>query len=445
LLAVAFSLSGGLPTAYGQRLNPTPTAMPVPKPIAATPRNVPPSSSVIYEPPKLSVIATTRPAVVPPPAPMAPAQPAPVQPVVGWPDLKALPAEPKPGMPDAIPALPPTLISGAAVSVGKINPDGLVTGRPLTYEIVVRNVGNLPAYRVRVEDELPSGTQYLGGEPQAAEENGRLVWLSDTLEPGVERRYKVQLQANGVVEPTAWPAGVTFATGKGPETRPARPELVLTVAGPDSAQVGEVVVLQMKLTNTGTAPATNVLLHDRLPDGLSHPAGNEIETDVGVLGPGETKAVTLEVTAIRPGRVVNQATATCEGAPPAAAHTPVGVTGPGLIVRSDGPTKADVNGEVEYVFEAINSGTAPVSMVHLTVRLPEGFQLVSAGEGGAGQPDGRSVEWPLGSLAPGLSRRGSVKLRVKTAGEWVMQAFLRAEGVPEARSEQVVRVEQTSE
>ena len=76
-------------------------------------------------------------------------------------------------------------------------PETILFGQPLTYEIVVRNVGAGPVYHVRVEDELPPGVRYLGGEPMAEMGQNRLGWLVGTIEPNGERRMRVDLQPHG--------------------------------------------------------------------------------------------------------------------------------------------------------------------------------------------------------------------------------------------------------
>ncbi|HXG13091.1 MAG TPA: hypothetical protein VNK04_25255 [Gemmataceae bacterium] len=407
---------------------PPPTRSPAP-PIAVTPppgRAAAPAMNA--DPGNLPVIATTRPAPAPPPVPTIPA---PVQPTAFWPGLKPPPVPP----PEPKPA-----VRGAALALSKVGPDTVSPSKPLTYEIVVHNVGTAPAHAVRLEDRLPSGARYLGGEPKAATDGDRLVWEWDTLEAGAERRVQVEIQVDGAVVPAACGATVAFSTSPRPAAYEGRPRLLLTVAAPEGVRVGDKVVLRMKLANTGTAPAVGVVLHDQLPAGLRHEQGNPIEADLGNLGPGESRVVSLEVTAVQPGRLVNQVTAIADGAAPALAQTAIVVTGPALAVRPQGPAVIPPGEEAELAFEAVNSGTGPATGAHLTVYLPEGLQLIRAGEEGTVQAEGRNVEWALGTLDAGQSRRVSAKVRAQTAGEGAVRAQLRADGVPEAAADRLIRI-----
>ena len=69
----------------------------------------------------------------------------------------------------------------------------------------------------------------------------------------------------------------------------------------------------MQVKNDGSGPATGVLVRDRLPAGLKHEQGGFIEAELGTLGPGETKSLSLQTTAVQAGRQVNQLVVTAEG------------------------------------------------------------------------------------------------------------------------------------
>jgi len=55
--------------------------------------------------------------------------------------------------------------------------------------------------------------------------------------------------------------------------------------------------------------ATGVVLDERIPPGLQHPAGAELEYEVGDLKPGESRRLDLALVANRPGPTTNLLTA----------------------------------------------------------------------------------------------------------------------------------------
>ena len=50
-----------------------------------------------------------------------------------------------------------------------IVPDAVQLGKDISYEIVVKNTGSTAVTGVKVEEQLPAGARYLGGEPMAEE------------------------------------------------------------------------------------------------------------------------------------------------------------------------------------------------------------------------------------------------------------------------------------
>ncbi len=67
-------------------------------------------------------------------------------------------------------------------------------GGPLRYQIVLKNVGTIPAQQVRVEDEVP-GAQLIATTPIITQQQGdRLVWIIASLRPGEERTFMEELQ-----------------------------------------------------------------------------------------------------------------------------------------------------------------------------------------------------------------------------------------------------------
>jgi uncharacterized repeat protein (TIGR01451 family) len=192
------------------------------------------------------------------------------------------------------------------VTLEKKGPVSISLGQPLVYEIAVRNAGAIPARQVRVEDELPAGTRLLASDPPAAVQGERLTWVVDGLAVGAERRFKVQVQPSADGEWAA-SASVTVAATAGLRTRVVRSNLGVTIAGPENVPVGQTAVFEIRVTNAGTQTLTGLVLRDRLPAGLQHPAGAEIEADLGTLEPGKTRGINLSTRAVQPGRYVNSA------------------------------------------------------------------------------------------------------------------------------------------
>jgi uncharacterized repeat protein (TIGR01451 family) len=326
------------------------------------------------------------------------------------------------------------------VRLETIGPATLNVGKPLAYEIVAHNLGAVPVFNVAVEEQIPAGTHLLRADPPPVFRGALLTWNVGTLEPGAERRIKLEVQPAGEGELVSR-ANVTFSAASSLQTRITRPQLKLTKSGPTTVQVGRPAVFQIQVTNVGTGPATGVVVRDHLPPGLHHEHGTEIEANVGRLAPGETRTIALDTLATRPGQVVNEAITTGDDGLQASAQAAVTVTEPILVLRKNGPRKLFLGRAGTFEIEVANPGTAPATNVLVTDSLPPELDFVSATGGGTYEPSSRTVNWNLGVLPPGSKREFSVKLMAKGKGDPVNQAVARADGGLEAKAGAGLHVE----
>jgi uncharacterized repeat protein (TIGR01451 family) len=335
---------------------------------------------------------------------------------------------------------PESLTQTPTLQVEKVGPTTLNIGKPLRYEIVTRNAGSTPVLSVQVEEQIPAGARFISAEPRPMLRSGLLIWNLGNLDPGVERRIKIELQPVGEGELDSR-ATVTFSANSNLHTRITRPRLTLAKTGPSTVQVGQPAVFQLVLSNVGSGPATGVMLHDHLPEGLRHPNGPEVETDIGTLQPGENKTITLETTAVKPGRFINQAVASGEDGLQALAQVALVVTQPMLTLAKAGPKRLFLGRVGEFHIEVGNPGSAPAMNVQVIDTLPPEFEFVEAGEGGKFDPATRGVTWNLGALPAGQKQMISVKGLAKGAGDPINEAVAHADGGLEAKASLAVHLE----
>src|SRR5207253_2852510 len=115
----------------------------------------------------------------------------------------------------------------------------------------------------------------------------------------------------------------------------------------------------------GDAPATGLKLHDRLSPGLRHPQGNDIEADLGALGPHETRTVSLSATAINAGRQVSETTVLASDGSSCQAQAAVEVTESGLRITQAGPPNGWMGQDMEFRIEVSNPGSTNVTNLRL--------------------------------------------------------------------------------
>ncbi len=383
-------------------------AAPAPAPKEIEPKR-PPAFKLVNPASGEQMTPTPQDRPIPPPRPLVPA------------DQFVLPAEPT-ALPPATegPVQIPTLV------LDKIAPPTVVPGQPFAYEIVVRNTGSVPAQQVRVEDELRTGTRVLAALPTAKLHPDRLVWTIDGLQPGWEQRLRVE----AVAAAAEWGGSATLTVSVARALRPpptaANGGLAVKVNAPPAATVGHPVPFEIRVTNNGRLPLGRVLVHDRLPPGLEHALGGDVETTLDGLGPGETRVLRLELIAARLGRHANEVTVRADGGGQAVAHAAVTVAeDPLLTVRLVGPREAPANREIEYRIEVSNRAAPGARSVTVACQLPDNVAIVSGIASGSYDPVTRTARWTLGAIEPGQSQSLPLKLLARAGGAGVARIAVR--------------------
>jgi uncharacterized repeat protein (TIGR01451 family) len=168
--------------------------------------------------------------------------------------------------------------------------------------------------------------------------------------------------------------------------------------------------------NTGGAAAKNVIVRDLLPEGLKHEAGTDIECPIGQLGPNDVREISLQVTAIKPGRVQNRATMKADGGISQEVASTIDVVGEHLVLTRSGNNRIYAERPVVFKNNVKNEGNAAVQTVKVSEVVPVGFEFVEATDGGRFDSASRTIQWTVGPLAPGAEADVSAKLIGKTPG-----------------------------
>lgn len=390
------------PPAANPPVNPTLPNLPVPN---ANP-NPNPLPVVNSTGPSVSPVGPNPPAALGPKTPDVPSLPGGNGPAVAGPPANTAVATPSAAM------LPAKI--APCVQIEAIGPDTVAFGQDYAYKIVVRNAGQAAVSQLRVDDELPSGTRFVASDPMAEQTGDRLVWLLGGLDAGAERVIQVRVKPTEEGEFRSR-ATVSFAAAIDARTKVTRPHLVVDVVGSETCRAGEETAFTIKVRNKGSGPASKMVLQARLSDGLLHTQGTVIEAELANLAPDETRTVPLKVNAARAGLQACEIVVMTEGSPDAKARAAVNVVEPMLVVKQAGPTKCLVRAEPTYMIELSNPGTAITDPVQVFTVLPDGFEYVSASDGGT--LNGRTVTWRVGSLPAGSTRSVTLKLRAVAAAD----------------------------
>lgn len=284
------------------------------------------------------------------------------------------------------------------VTIEKRAPAEIQVGKPATFVIRVKNTGAVIAHGVEIHDQVPKGTRLVNTTPQArVSPEGALVFDIGALKPGEETTAQVQLMPLSEGEIGSL-ATVHFKAEASVRTLATKPELRVEVSAPPKVMIGAEVPLKIKITNPGSGAATGVVLTEKVPQGLKHSAGDELEFEVGVLKPGETRELELSLTAANPGVVLNTLTARGDANLKAENQVEVEVIAPALKVGMTGPKRRYLERSATYSISVSNPGTAPAKDIELVSSLPKGLKFVEANNAGQYDAATHSVYWSLEEL-----------------------------------------------
>jgi uncharacterized repeat protein (TIGR01451 family) len=294
------------------------------------------------------------------------------------------------------------------VTIQKFTPNEIQVGKPAVFKVAVRNTGSIPASQVEIRDQVPRGTKLLGTTPRAAQGGrGEIVWTIGTLRPGEESSVEMELMptAEGEIGSVAT---VHFGADASARTISTRPKLVVEMSAQEKVLIGEQVTLSITVSNPGTGIATGVVLEEHIPAGLQHPAGTDLEYEVGDLRPGESKKLDLAMVATTPGQALNVLTARADGNLHTEERMEMQVVAPKLDLAMEGPKRRYLEREAVYLVSLSNPGTAAAQQVELVAYLPPGLKFVSANNAGHYDNANRAVHWRLQELP--CNETGSVEL-----------------------------------
>ncbi len=323
-------------------------------------------------------------------------------------------------------AAPPAV---ATLEVTKTDtPDPVQPGGALTYTVTVTNTGTAEATTVMVTETYPGeftpASAMLDGAPIMAGPGN--TFALGSIAPGDQAVLEIvgavsNMAANGatltnsvlVTSPDATDASTSENTTVSTSTT----QLELTKADSvDPVVPGGTVIYSVRVENTGTQDATNVVVTETYPaefttasatlDGAPIMAGPGNTFDLGSIAPGVANAKTLLITgtvdaAALDGVVLNNsATATADNAPDATISETTTVTAPTLTVaKTDSVDPVSPGGALTYTVTVSNTGTADATNVVLTETYPAEFTFGSA----TPAPTTGNNVFSLGGLAVGAS------------------------------------------
>ena len=328
-------------------------------------------------------------------------------------------------------------VQSPSMIIQKFSPKEIQVNQTADFEVKVRNVGRISVDDVLVMDQVPQGAKYIDANPKPTSQSrtGELQWQLGTMEPGEERTILLQLQPT---EPGEIGSVAQFYFGGRAtnRTKVTQPKLKITHTADPKVLIGNNVVFDVIVENTGNGPAKDVVIQEEVPELLEYQDGSrELEYEIGTLQPGQSRRLQLGLRAARVGRMQNVMFASAKGGLRAKHEAEVEIIAPKLRTTSEGPTKRYIQREVSHTFTVANDGTAPATNLRLIARLPSGLRYVDANNRGRYDRNSHSVIWQMRDLSAGGS--GDVEVSTTPVEAGVQNIKFEAEADLNQRSETV--------
>ena len=232
-------------------------------------------------------------------------------------------------------------VCARSVEITKVVDQTVVTAPTLvTYTIRVTNTGDVALNNVTVADGIAPACARIIGSLAIGESTQYTCTATITQNTTNTATVTAKDPQGADVPPKSASATVTVTVTVPPVTatppvNPPPPTAVtagttqttlrIDKRGPSSAKAGQVITYRVKITNTGAITAVNVVMRDRLPNGMAlavKPVGVQlikgaVSFTVGDLAPGASKTILLKVRIDRTakGNRNNIASASASNAP----------------------------------------------------------------------------------------------------------------------------------
>ncbi|QDT67440.1 Large cysteine-rich periplasmic protein OmcB precursor [Planctomycetes bacterium MalM25] len=191
---------------------------------------------------------------------------------------------------------------------------------------------------------------------------------------------------------------------------PQEASLVLEKRGPREARIGQPCRFAVRVRNTGTGDAENVMLTDQVPAGArlistnpnAQQEGDRLVWRLGKIPSGETRTVEMRIEPTQEGPLGSVARATLD----TVASASTVCTRPQLAVRMSAPQHVLVGEEQIITIELHNPGTGAATNVMLSEDVPAALRHAAGAE----------LEFEVGTLEPGETRRIDLRMTAAAAG-----------------------------
>lgn len=305
------------------------------------------------------------------------------------------------------------------VQLQEVFPSMVKANSNFPYKIYVSNLTNATLSNVMVTATSMANRSIVTSNPAATTSgpNGETRWFIGDLPAGkcvvIDATAKATTVGNSSTCLT-----VSYANSLCSNLQVVQPAIALTHTVTPNATVCDAITANFNVKNTGSGPATNVVVTETLPAGITTSDGASTYTfNAGTLAQGQSKPFSLGLKASKAGTFTIPSKVTADdGLFAQSEPQTVKITQPALKIVAECPTGGLVGRTgkpLTFKFTVTNTGDAPANTT-VTSTAPTNSTFTSADNGGVGGAGGTT--WNLGTLAPGASKTVSTTVQAMAGG-----------------------------
>ena len=348
-------------------------------------------------------------------------------------------------------------IARAGLDVRRIGPAFVRFAEVVSFTLEVSNTGRAIAKNVTVEEVLPDAIDYANSVPPISGKPPYLWKLGD-LAPGQRKtiRYEAFAKQQGEYQLRTLLKSDASSSERTALLTVGQSPLALVITGPCQAIVNRPTRYDITVHNHGSTALRKVTLTHELPReielvsaALGRLDGNTLRWDLGTLEAGSSRRVSLEVLTREPGDYKQVLDGRAEG----------GLIEQGRLLTRfrkvnevsldilPEKTLAIVGRDTLVQVKVTNEALARPEKLSLTIRLPDGVEIIEARGPGESKTDKSTVRFPaIQDLARGDYATISLRLRPTKAGVLPIKAVVeRSGGVEENQGRLVTSCERDLE
>ncbi len=320
-------------------------------------------------------------------------------------------------------------------------PDKVLMGDTVSISVTVNNPGDGTADQVKLRCQLPEGLDHPRGKTvdfdlgSLGPNENRSVQLACLTKAAGEQKVDVIAVADG---------GLTARESA--NINVVMPQLDLVVNGPRLRYLDRHATYTFKVTNPGSAPASNVNITEQIPPGFKFLAASQggrhdfssrtVSWFIGDIGPAQSHEVSMEVVAVNTGEFKHVIVASAARGIHTEGNVVTRVEGlPALLMELvDLDDPVEVGADTAYEIRVTNTGSKTETNLQLICTVPEKMEFRGA-IGAAGcrfRTQGKDVIFePLPKLAPRADAIYRVNVRGVSPGDLRFRARITSDGLVE--------------